>query len=269
MEIIKYTSAWFAPLLTVILFIRHISISADADLSPEYREEIAYKLLNLSETKPKSWVTDFTYVFDRFFGEKHFTLKCMSKSFGISLLTLLILISFALALDNSIDDIDELFTILVAVVFIFGFFVNAIADYISLLETRVLISLNIPIYIKILIDIPITIIIITLWISFIFPFIPIFGSSNSYSITEIFTGYVSSKEDDTILKIFLITTFTTSIWLWLHGLSELLIKSISGIQWFVDKLNITETPIRAIGLTINMIILTVGTVLFPVFLYFK
>ena len=262
---------WFGALWAILWFIRKVSKDADDDLNPETREALSDELLRIKDRDASLWVPDFTLVFDRFFGKKHFSWQCIFRSALVSIfafITLAFLFDVPELLGQESDSKYELFIELL----IFAILVNVVLDYMSLLETRYILSKRMPVLEKIIMDAIITILLVIIWTAFVNTLI----QATHFTVKSYIEGvalilediFAGSREGSIITLIILATSFTTSIWLWLHGLSRILIRSLSNVQKFMGWLNVKETPLRAIGTTINLIVLTFGVLLFPVYLFY-
>jgi len=273
-----HAAVWFAALWASLLFIRKVSKDADNDLDPEKRKALGEELLRIKDRDASSWVPDFTSVFDRFFGKKHLSWKCFYRSALISTFVLIVLFYLYDPIGMAGNEPNDKYKLL-GLAIISALLLNVFIDYISLLETRVILYARTPVFIKIILDAIITILLVFTWIIF-FSFLVnlLLWSLNSpfveINIFELVTKFWKdlfddSRRDSTLMRITLATSFTTSIWLWLHGLSQVLIRSLSHVQGFMGWLNVKETPLRAIGTTINLIVLTFGFLLFPVYLLYR
>ena len=263
----SHAALWFALLWAILLFIRKVSKDADNDLNPEKRNELSDELLRIKDRDASLWLPDFTSVFDRFFGAKHLSWRCFYRSSLISMVTLFTLLYLydRGAINKFMigeDILGEFITL-----FAYLLTLNVFLDYISLLETRVILFTRIPVLAKITVDAILTILIVILWVSFVASFAMIEMNYFEIVIFQWQSLYYASYDNSTFLRIVLATSLTTSIWLWLHGLSRILIRSLSNVQKFMGWLNVKETPLRAIGTTINLIVLTFGVLLFPVYLF--
>lgn len=264
------TVIWFGSLWAITLFIRKVSKDADADLDPEKKMILANRLSGLDQESFSSWVPDFTLVFDRFFGSKHFAWRCFYRSTLISVITFISL-NFIF---GRFDQISDTLEVLIA-----AFILNAIIDYISLLETRALLSRQIHISLKLILDAIFTFILSSIWFAVVFHVAINIGdgmmvvlerASDIFKLIKEFWLLLPSKDHfldfDVLARAVLLTGFTTSIWLWLHGLAQVSIRGLSSIPIIMSWLNVREAPLRAIGTTINIIVLFLGALMFPVFL---
>ncbi|RDE22498.1 hypothetical protein DV711_07825 [Motiliproteus coralliicola] len=256
---------WFAGLWAILMFIRKVSKDADSELDPTKKELIAKRLMGVNENNISSWVPNFEFVFDRFFGKKHLAWKCFYRSSLISMVLTSFLLVYSSVFDNRDDPVYLLF---VFAIFI-SFFFNALIDYVSLLETRIILSLHISTFLKIIIDSMLTLILSVAWVSllcWLFDFGP--GENFSEKIEMIFNSLIgdSKFQDDIVgIRIIILTSYSTSVWLWLHGVAHMCVRGLSSISVIIKWLNVSESPLRAIGTTINLILFIFGVLLFPVF----
>jgi len=272
-------AVWFSAVFATLAFIRKVSKDADKDLNPERREALAHELSLLRVRDLSAWVPDFVSVFDRFFGERHFSLRCFSRSIIISVLAFVALL-FSYAKSDFFSAHEDFLTYLGAAILI-----NGIADYFSLLETRFVLGMRLSVGKKIALDSFLTILIFFAWLPagyFLltvvtgryaphddlfwsnYPLVMAFLFQSIFGSTDSFVGSKTA-----VFQSFFITTFTTSIWLWLHGLSHTTIKAMRGTRTLIGWLNVKETPLRAIGVVINAYILGFGLALFPVFILLR
>ena len=250
---------WFGGVWAVVLFIRKVSKDADEELDKDARTTLVTTLTGLRSQKV-AWIPDFTLVFDRFFGEKHFRWRCIYRSVLISAFCFMLLMVVA-----GTELLDVGMAVNLFFFFLVGLWLNAFIDYWSLLETRVLLSTRLPIFLKIALDVVLTTLLTWLWVALMFMFI---GAEDSFveSLEGIGREFIEGGPDAVLWRVILATSFTTSIWLWLHGLSQFAIRGFSSIAFVMNKLNVKEKPLRAIGTTINIFVLLIGAVLFPVYL---
>ena len=254
---------WFGGLWAVLLFIRKVFKDADNELDPEKRQFLAEELARNKNWASGSWIPDFTLVFDRFFGKKHLRWRCISRSILISLISFFVLIWLTTTGTDS-----YMFREPLIIVILWAVLFNPIADYLSLLETRILLNTPLPTSIKILVDIFLTFLIAIGWMAFVnWPFDDLSYLEAVREIWKNFDGRDRTEGSIIVLltRIVVATSFTTSIWLWLHGLAQLMIGGLSTAGYLMSWLNVKERPLRAIGTTVNAFVLLIGVVLFAVF----
>ena len=259
---------WFGGLWAVLLFIRKVFKDADDELDPEKRQSLAEDLARNKNWAAGSWIPDFTLVFDRFFGKKHFRWRCIYRSTLISIVTYSVLVLLTGEMFASED--GELLCDLAGLALIVVF-CNAFADYFSLLETRILLNTRLPTSLKILLDVFLTFVVIFGWMSFAIWVVynVILGEwqydymSSWEAVQTIWeTLYEYDDPESRLFRIVVATSFTTSVWLWLHGLAQLTIRALSAAGFLMGWLNVKERPVRAIGTTINIFVLSFGVVLY-------
>lgn len=239
--------------------------------------------INLSKELP-NWPQTFTVLFDRVFTEEHWSWNCFGRSALISLLGL----SLFLFLTTSHDQwLKVLFTgsmIPRAFWAIVPFIVlNLIPDYFSLLETRYIFSRIVPgtSFLKVLgyllLDIIFTLLIFyfgTMLFVLLSDFFykQYYGfDSQSTLFQDIDAFYKSMFLPSAGLPYlpFILTTFLTSIWVWLYAGSAFLLKLIAipkaGLKFLRNSLDITNRPFRAMGFTL-MVLASIGYLVWGVVL---
>jgi hypothetical protein len=257
---------WFSGLWAVVWFIRKVSKDADDELDPTKRRFISERLARMHHQNIGSWIPDFTLVFDRFFGRKHLAWRCFYRSSIISIFCFSIFyVLTGIYLEFS-GPAPVIFPIFFALAF------NVISDYLSLLETRLILNIRIPIPLKIVIDSILTFAISLLWI-WVSVYLLAFDHYTTFwsvlnDVLRWFLGHQTGDVPTIMVRIIIGTGYATSIWLWFHGLAHFAIRNLQTFNFVMSWLNVKERPIRAIGTTINIFVLAIGIVLFPVYLLF-
>ena len=152
-----------------------------------------------------------------------------------------------------------------------GVLVNLIPDYLSLLETRLIIkwmSKNTTFFrilILLILDIIATALIYFIIVLLILPiFIYVEKETSlkeifSESLIAFFSALTFSDKNNSIWSVFLYSTFFTSIWVWLYALSGFLERIVNQskmiLNFLKDHLSIEDKPLRSMGF-ISGIILT-------------
>ncbi|ESZ89326.1 hypothetical protein KT71_003830 [Congregibacter litoralis KT71] len=257
--------AWVLGLLAVTQFIRHVTKDADDDLAPEKREALSDTLLGLNQDRLSSYVPNFNMVFDRFFGENHLAWRCFLRSTIVSVvLYMIVATAFGIAVTEKKYQVGFLAMV--------GLLLNAPADYISLLETRWLLGKTISIRKKIVLDIVFTSGITVLWLALtaftVAYWATIQGSGpGAPDIVAKLVESLATMDHDTqrFLLSVVITAFSTSVWFWLHGLSEAMIKTYAAIKPLMSWLNVRGKPLRAIGVVINVYVIAIAVIILPVY----
>jgi hypothetical protein len=105
-----------------------------------------------------------------------------------------------------------------------------------------------------LIDIGLTIFITSTWIALVGWVVT--DAPLLAHLEEKFRWFSSTEtlfSDDYLgIRIIFATSFTTSAWLWLHGLSQLTIRALSGTGALMGYLNVENRPVRTIGNVVNV-----------------
>lgn len=219
--------------------------STAKDLSDDKRDSLALWLMGADTNQ--NWAQYFIFHFDQFFGPKRLALRYISRSFAISiftvsLITLCLFISGGL--ENRIGLSSFNFSLLAALA------INMIADYVSLAETRWILSKfrNNPRFLTqiglLLFDLFLSTAIILLAIS-AYLYSP-FYSGETTSVAEIIGGY-------SYLSVFFLSTFTTSIWSWSFFLTSGVMKLLRFVK--IDRLRlVTERPVRVMASIVGAIV---------------
>jgi hypothetical protein len=231
-------------------------------LTDQTKLEIAVWLLGVKVgQKVGPWPDTFAKVFDRVFGESHLSWKCFWRSVTASVgITLIV---FIIAKVNPVypfylGDAPFIFTAILAI--------NVLPDYVSLLETRWLLS-----YMQrsrdgfvwlglVLLDFVLTTIIGLLAVNY-------FGDIAFNQGVPKIHSWVSKPFF--MVKMFFslrmwyyfYPAFFTSIWLWLYAGSGFLLKAARrfdiGFDWFNRRFDIEKKPLQSIGLVAGALVAVV------------
>lgn len=271
-----YTASWFGMMAGVwALFDR-----AEKVASKESKQWLSTWLQNIETPTTNSSPATFNHIFNRVFGEKHFSVRCVGMSVLASITFLAILIAFWAAI--RIEDAAELFSSSggLSSVLLLGGFLNILPDYISLLQTRVFIRLLAKAtslrrtVILIVADFILTGLIFLasfglFWIAVIFSSRSTFdwGSFQEFiRLLLVPNESMNSALGGLSFGPFLCTTYATSLWLWLYILSAAISKALglgkTGIQAFQFLFNYEEKPITSLGF-VSMLIVSVFYLAIP------
>ncbi|MBW2608079.1 MAG: hypothetical protein JRD05_10640 [Deltaproteobacteria bacterium] len=266
---ITYIVSW----LGVITGIFTLFEKASDSLKEESRVAISQWLMNVGMQggQPK-WPTLFAATFDSVFTKRHLSWSCFWRS---SLASVFAVILIALLL-NSLGIVTDIYetiseegigAVLFALLFCCIVF-NIIPDYISLLETRIVINWMskkntfLHILVLLLLDIVATNIIffvITFMLLSLLTLLPGFDlvMTIKKGLNMYIQGLTLSGKDKN-MGIFIYSTFFTSIWVWLYAFSGLCVgivnKSKSVLEFFKKHLAIEDRPLRSMGFVIVLII---------------
>ena len=265
-------------------------------LKKESREKLSRSIKGLDLPKRANWPEMFAELFDGVFGEKHLSFRCFFRSSIASLFSLVVV---GMILEGVTRGKAEVFGLIpvysglvgpiVAIVFVVLIvLINTIPDYLSLYETRMMLNwlrrsaswrrvvfflfldvlLTSAIFAVIgvvsvsavgglwvlLLDYPASI-----YISYVLEniYVYVFGTASHGPMWSP-TGY---------LAVFFYTTFFTSVWVWLYGLStvtmRLLGKTRSGLHFFRRHFDLDEYPLRAMGFVVVIFITVVYLIALP------
>jgi hypothetical protein len=267
--------------LVLIAFIWKLFEKAEAVASLPLKKAISDWLLNL-EVKGEfsNWRAAFGTVFDRIFGERHFSWRCFSRSCLASIVTVSILFLFWVG-QTSDDPHTEITDILVSRRGLTYFYINLLLlyvicnflpDYVSLLKTRRIIGilstpgsfLRIPFWLFIDAIGSTLIALVALAVFFLF-----IGEGIRHrpgydlplrTTQEILWWLLVTFRSDMlrlsnfpgIAGVFVYSTFFTSVWLWLYAFSGSLIKLGEYVGWglsrFKATLDIRGKPLLSLGI---------------------
>ncbi len=275
-SVLTYVLAWFGVMAGIWALFERAELVLEEDLL----KRLSNWLRNdTSHTDMQRWPIIFCEIFDRIFGKNHLSFKCFFRSCiaslcAVSILTLILTGPTGLDLDLDGFELKDFVEVLSLVCM-----VNLIPDYLSLLETRIVLG-----YMKafrlvgclfaLLIDVVATALIFYLGSCVYAISLMEFDCTDilSLSFFKDILGYILDIAmfwQDKELSIFAIpiySTFFTSIWIWLFCLSSVVIKGISltgvSIRWAGKFFDIDKKPLRSLGL-IGMIIVTIFFAIIP------
>lgn len=242
---------------------------ADEAFSKEAIEEISARLIRTEFHAPKiEALTVFSTVFNRVFGDDHFTIRC----FLFSILFSFLLVSITIAAQHAtIDGFDILLfdhnPIDVAFSMLFYLSINGIIDYISLLKTRIILrnfakNHQYRFVFFLVFDFLATVFLVH--VALFIWFLQIWYEVNSLrsdfyliflkDLLNYIAGSFFIIEPDVevgYFRPFIFSTFFTSIWLWLFVSGWVLIHIFAGFRntwrFLVWALPVRTKPLRAIG----------------------
>lgn len=225
-------------------------------------------LLHLTfEDRFINWADTFSGAFDSIFGTRHFSWKCFLKSSVASMVAVLIISLFwgfvrPEQLEMLIESDEFWFNL--SGIFIIAAILNLLPDYLSLLESRYIISRlrKSSSFSKQIMLLTLDLV-VTFAIGFI-AFLALWGAFGSNPID----GFISivlplsiERNGEPSWGIWFYSTFFTSIWIWLYILSGFLISiqkfarlAIRRFRWFFD---IEKKPFISLG-GIAIILITVA-----------
>ena len=241
--------SWFTMIGGIwVLFERAESVSSE-----RARAAVSTWLKNLPSREIKAdWPATFAYVFDQVFGERLLSLKCFLRS---SLASLVAVTIYSLLAYPSV---------LPRTVFIPIALLALIPNYLSLLETRIVLhwidrapSLRRNL-LGLMIDALATLV-IAVGSAFL--------SDEFWVAITARTGLVYSGmammfiSSSFLIASVLFTSLWASIWLWLYALSGLALKILRPLGLFADRLtwvlDIDNKPIKSLGF-VSMMLVTIG-----------
>lgn len=250
----------------------------EAVLNDTTKLEIAVWLVGVNVgQKLGTWPETFVAVFDRVFGRNHLSFRCFWRSSLASILGV-VLISFSMWLIN--PRLLETLWLLARndpKSWILGIFVaNILPDYISLLETRFILSLMHRVslstrflYAPSMLCLLIFDIVFTYGVALTArhfgSLLVIFAPKYIYIGSPSITAELDSILNDTLLYalnaaswLWLYPAFFTSVWLWLYAGSGFLLKAARrfdlGFDLFNRTFDIEKKPLSSIGLVAGALV---------------
>jgi len=279
-------------------------VTVEPLLRDEYRTKIASWVRGAKFSKAvEPWPKIASSLMDRVFGDKHLSWKCFIRS-AIASSFVVLLLFFVPRLPDFIDDplliyfLDE--TILI--ILIFAIFINFVPDYLSLLETRIIVhflnrsddGINFQSSIMWLaIDFLITTCIVYFGFCLFGIFLGLSGQYHVYGkkpfsnewlqftingffetidILHTCFQYILGLNKDIgrerIYMPFIISTYLTSIWLWLYLVSGFVVRTayrVERFQDFIDKtLKLDTHPLQVMAL---ILVAVFSAIYWPVVLF--
>lgn len=246
---------------------------AEAVIRPSVRRNAFKWLRNLdSGITSKTWPATFTAIFDSVFGEHHFSWRCIWRSCFASLagLSVLMLLWMAFQLDEVVAFFGQvlffgegwfpewpgLLMVLLLVM------LNLLPDYISLLETRLILlwmsqkPSGSRICTLLVVDLILTGFIfcfaLLCWVAWSEGAIPSWKTVWESVLQPIFNSLFHS-DDDLGLGILFCSTYFTSVWVWLYAFSGGAVRAFGFVVGIVRIfLDIERAPVRSIGLVASV-----------------
>lgn len=249
---------------------------ADGALSRSAKESLTKLLLGVRVPTAFSWPQIFASMFDRIFGARHFSIRCILATAVASVFWVLVLtVVWALLRPGEFERWSHYgwLTALGLGIWIQGMGANVLPDYLSLLETRWIIermkraatpqSIMLWLIVDLLASGTIFFIAYFLWVLISVPL-------GIFPISEVLPAILDSPRilTDKLLPlhadpqymfglgaapgIFFYSTFFTSFWVWLYAISQMAVRfagrSQPGLKFLQWVLPIKEYPMRSLGL---------------------
>ena len=237
---------------------------AGETVNQDTRSAVANWLLNIEEIKPaNAWASHFTSLFDKVFVGNIFSQTFLIASFFNSLIFVIVLFmlfkGFGAEIYSSYSrESPELLVLLFAI--------NYVPDLLSLIATRIVLdgmersNSLVEQLLLLFVDIAFTIgiIVVAIMICLIPSYILLPTTSLEDTFNFIRDFYLGETLYGNLPVIFLLTTFFSSIWVWLYLLAGFTMKiintSIFGIKLTRKYLSVETYPFRSMGLMLTIII---------------
>lgn len=297
-QVTTFTFAGWVAILGGIWFLFDKSESV---ASRDTKRTISRWLKNLDSQEIASrWPQHFVDMFDSVFGHRHLTLKCFFRSSIASIVSVVIIgllwaglypLEFKHVVTNSRAPWVSLVYIVALILL-----VNVLPDYLSLLETRLVLALianrgsRIAVWVGLLVDVIATgalaigsvyfanillgplVLTIFFWTTSVDPLLML---QNAYSqlwqslvrgyrpplpgIFAIFSLSIGSKPCVVCVPwgVWAFASFFTSAWLWTYALAGALVKRLYWVGVAINALDIHEKPITSLG-WVAMVLVTIA-----------
>jgi len=277
-KILGFFGTWAALAVGIVVLFRE----GEKAMSQEARAAVSDWLLQESfVNRPSDWPETFIDLFDAVFTEDHFSWACFWRSAVVSV-TGAIVISGVLwmlgvfsretfIMSNISENTRPSFNIQIALTLVSAVIYNSIFDYLSLFETRKVLSYTESHsydnqLIIILLDLFLTLLIIYFGMLFIIYSINVYLiPSRAYAIFKIEeildllysplrAIYSVYPMGDSLPTALIYSTFITSVWVWTYVLSGYVIRLVypfvEGVSFLKDSLDIRGRPVHSMGVLI-------------------
>jgi hypothetical protein len=273
-------AAYVASWLGLVAGVWALFERAETVINEPTRRSISAWLKNVGAPGASSWTTDFYYVFRRFFGERHWSWRCFLTSAVTSTVSLGLLVLFGSAMGwwfGGQSLVDEIVAVLVVAAVL-----NLLPDYLALLKTRftlrwlVAAKARWKIAALLLADAIVTGLIFVFFATLVAMLIQLWQEPQLVNLSgplEIEFRPRPTPRDAlaallaTPVPASILTTYLTSVWLWLYVISGFAAKAIaalrSGVRTAGNVLDIDKQPLRSIGF-VAMGIVTLVFLLIPI-----
>jgi hypothetical protein len=275
----------FAPILRGATFVGIVTGVAkgfewvDGGMSEEGRHRLGQWLKNVSGIEQiDAWASVFPTLIDRVFGPKALSWRFFNASFFFSLIAVLItslisiahygLFEFSSLSRRANEGTSGTFALILA----FAFMLNFVPDYLSVIISRFIVRMmarrptTLNILLLLFLDTFLTVIVAFLSLTIVlallgmpaevFPFGSILHHPIEYAwITVQMAAWVFRL--DPMMRVFLLASLFTSVWVWLYVLASALIRILRkiGFVWvkIVPFLDVEKKPVIAIGRVAGLI----------------
>ncbi|MFV1988106.1 MAG: hypothetical protein ACC682_12555, partial [Gemmatimonadota bacterium] len=280
-SLLAYLASW----LILVVGLWFLFERAEETASPSGRARVSAWLRprGRSESTSSGWAEGFVGAFDRIFGPKHLSLYCFIRSMVASVVAVTILLLLwvairpdqfsAFAAEQGMRGLGELVLI--------TFIVNVVADYLSLLETRVALGFlgrwQAP-WARAGVLVGDALATLIVWLVFYagLPFLALAGVSSTANDIMLFLqfqvwGYaptifhvvsLSADGGGPPVGIWFYSTFLTSIWLWIYLGAGQIARAANttgsvagrGISGFARLFDADRQPFRVLGFVAMLIV---------------
>ena len=233
---------------------------ADDQIQVDFKSRFARFLLSEPGTEPNRLLGRyFVDFFDVKFGSNVFGLRFILRSFVASFLAVLTMFLVWLIVNQDTSTIRDLFSdesnfILLVVVPTLAIILNLVPDYCSLVESRLILGRMTDedlktVFLYLILDLVLTTAIIITTFALLHANMGLMAANNLGDFMRIVWALDAGRyHEESILGIFFYSTYFTSVWVWLHTISILLMRTNRIMRRLRNILPIQERPFRAVGL---------------------
>ena len=279
--------AFFGTWITLVGGLVSFFQESGKSLTPESRDAVRGWLLesDLSQ-RAQQWTETFRSLFESVFTASHWDWTCFLRSalasVGMIAMSLLIMIAFGwtTAYQVAILDTTDSVALGVFLTILFVGVINILVDYLSLYQTRRVIGwmtqTDQPWRHGLLLA-------LDAGLTFVLPLVVMSGiqaifvivsggldAVNLSSVIEIPEFILSQLYTAPVLQAMYVSTFFTSIWLWLFVLGGWLIRAFNSalaqIQWLSALMDIESQPMKALGVILAVVVTMIFIVAGPLVL---
>jgi len=270
--VVAYLGAW----VTTIGGTWFLFEKADETLAPDVRDRLGRWLEGISQgDRVRRWPSHFIVLFDRVFGSRHFSWMCFRRS-GVATFLTTWIIGASWIGAHPPDSVSVAGQALLLIT-IGGFFFSLIPDYLSLLETRLILgrlSQGGSTFAWLVLDtVATTILAGSVYLIFVgvnegagrllpaLQQLATFQISVSVGNTVTERGVITESIYAMPMAPFFYATFFTSAWLWMFAAASFLVRTLSTVLDRITRLrsllDVREKPGRSLGLA-AVVLVTMG-----------
>ena len=253
-QIAAYAGSWFGIMGGVwALFDRASNV-----IKPDARNRISQWVTGLDFAAKKNWPATFAEVFDQIFGKKHLSWRCFFRSALASMIAVLLLALLWRAAFSELAIVGDDPIKFAWGVLAIGALLNLIPDYMSLLQSRIVIRYMAKkrsstwIAGLLVLDLVLTAAVVLVAFSILALLMDTaFGAKWNWKRywDLVADGFLARGWN--LFGIFFYSTFFTSVWVWLYALSGFAVSGLAktqrGLNFLRNTLDFENKPLKSMG----------------------